>query len=81
MTAYHVALAANFYVGVISTFVGFFGPVVLKFVPPAALLTPTAGIGIAFLGMEQISSSLAAPIVGYVAVMVRQRTRYLMRCF
>ena len=47
----------------------FFGPLILLYVPPAALLVPIAGIGIAFLGLEQISYSLAAPFVGYYAIM------------
>jgi adenine/guanine/hypoxanthine permease len=53
----------------ISTVLSFFGPLILKYVPPAALLVPIAGIGIAFLGLEQIGPSIAAPIVGYYAIM------------
>lgn len=67
--AYKVALAANFITGLISTFLALFGPLILQYVPPAALLVPIAGIGIAFLGLEQVSYSLAAPIVGYYAIM------------
>lgn len=67
--AYKVALAANFITGLISTVLAFFGPLILRVVPPAALLVPIAGIGIAFLGLEQVSNSLAAPIVGYSAIM------------
>lgn len=66
---YKVALAANFITGLISIFLGFFGPIILKAVPPAALLVPIAGIGVAFLGLEQLSHSIAAPIVGYSAIM------------
>jgi AGZA family xanthine/uracil permease-like MFS transporter len=65
---YKVALAANFITGLISVFLGFFGRLILKVVPPAALLVPIAGIGFAFLGIEQISYSIAAPIVGYSAM-------------
>ena len=36
--------------------------------PPAALLV-NAGIGFAFLGIEQVSYSIAAPIVGYSTMM------------
>jgi len=67
--AYKVALVANFITGLISTVLAGFGPLILKYVPPAALLVPIAGIGIAFLGLEQTSNSFAAPIVGYNAVM------------
>jgi len=96
---YKVALAANFITGLISIILGFFGPLILKAVPPAALLVPIAGIGVswfarsvcdfvlvsvsyifssctsntlsqvAFLGLEQLSNSIAAPIVGYSAIM------------
>jgi AGZA family xanthine/uracil permease-like MFS transporter len=41
----------------------------LQVVPPAALLVPIAGIGIAFLGLEQVTNSLAAPIVGYNTIL------------
>jgi len=63
--AYQVALVANFLTGVISAVLALFGPLILKVVPPAALLVPIAGIGIAFLGLEQTAYSIAAPIVGY----------------
>lgn len=63
--AYKVALVANFLTGVISAVLAVFGPLILKVVPPAALLVPIAGIGIAFLGLEQTAYSIAAPIVGY----------------
>ena len=66
--AYKVALAANFVTGLVSTVLSAFGPLLLRWVPPAALLVPIAGIGFAFLGGEQISHSLAAPIVGYNAI-------------
>jgi len=68
LAAYKVALAANFVTGLLSVFLGFFGTVILKTVPPAALLVPIAGIGFAFLGLEQISNSIAAPLVGYQAL-------------
>ena len=67
--AYKVALVANFITGLICTLLAFFGPWILSVVPPAALLVPIAGIGIAFLGIEQTTNSFAAPIVGYNAVM------------
>jgi adenine/guanine/hypoxanthine permease len=67
--AYRVALVANFITGLISTVLACFGPLILRYVPPAALLVPIAGIGIAFLGLEQLTNSIAAPIVGYYATM------------
>jgi len=69
LEGYKVALAANFITGLISVVLGFLGPRILKSVPPAALLVPIAGIGIAFLGLEQLSASIAAPIVGYMTIL------------
>lgn len=65
---YKVALAANFITGLISVFLGLFGRLILKIVPPAALMVPIAGIGIAFLGLEQLTLSIAAPLVGYSTI-------------
>ena len=67
--AYKVALAANFITGLISVVLSALGPTILNVVPPAALLVSIAGIGIAFLGLEQVTNSLAAPIVGYSTIM------------
>ena len=47
---------------------GIFGPWILRIVPPHILLIPAAGICIAFLGLEQITKSFAAPIVGINAL-------------
>jgi adenine/guanine/hypoxanthine permease len=69
MLGYKVALAANFITGLILIFLGCFGRLILKVVPPAALLVPIAGLGISFLGLEQLSYSISAPIVGYPAIM------------
>jgi AGZA family xanthine/uracil permease-like MFS transporter len=66
---YKVALAANFITGIISIFLGCFGMQILKFVPPAGLLVPIAGIGIAFLGLENVANSVSAPLVGYNALL------------
>ena len=66
---YKVALAANFITGLISIFLGCFGNQLLKFIPPAGLLVPIAGIGIAFLGLENIANSVSAPLVGYNTIM------------
>jgi AGZA family xanthine/uracil permease-like MFS transporter len=69
LLGYKVALAANFITGMISVVLGCFGRLILKVVPPAALLVPIAGIGVSFLGLEQLSYSAAAPLVGYPAIM------------
>jgi AGZA family xanthine/uracil permease-like MFS transporter len=69
LLAYKVALAANFITGLIGVFLGCFGRLILKIVPPAALLVPIAGIGIAFLGLEQLTGTISAPLVGYSTIM------------
>lgn len=66
---YDISLAANFVTGLISMVLGAFGMLILKVVPPAALLVPIAGVGFAFLGLEQITNSIAAPIVGYNCIL------------
>lgn len=68
-TAYDVALAANFITGLISVVLAIVGPLILSYVPPAALLVPIAGIGVAFLGLEQVTNSIGAPLVGYPAML------------
>lgn len=45
---------------------GAFGPQMLRLVPPAALLVPVAGIGMAFLGLEQATAPFGAPLVGFM---------------
>jgi adenine/guanine/hypoxanthine permease len=65
---YNVALAANVVTGLISIVLGCFGRLILKVVPPAALLVPIASLGFAFLGLNQLTECLAAPIVGYNAI-------------
>ncbi|CAM9711568.1 unnamed protein product [Ectocarpus sp. 12 AP-2014] len=66
--AYNVALAANFISGIISVVMGAFGPQMLRIVPPAALLVPVAGIGFAFLGLEQATTPFGAPLVGFLTI-------------
>ncbi|CAM9279105.1 unnamed protein product [Ectocarpus sp. 8 AP-2014] len=66
--AYNVALAANFISGIISVVMGAFGPQMLRVVPPAALLVPVAGIGFAFLGLEQATTPFGAPLVGFLTI-------------
>lgn len=63
--AYNVSLAANFVSGLTSLVLGLFGPQILRLMPPAALLVPIAALGVAFLGLQQLCNSIAAPIVGY----------------
>jgi hypothetical protein len=67
LTAYKVAIAANFITGLLSVVFGIIGPTLLRMIPPAALLVPIAGIGFSFLGLEQLTTTLAAPYVAVLA--------------
>ncbi|CAN0368834.1 unnamed protein product, partial [Ascophyllum nodosum] len=66
--AYRVALAGNFISGMISVVLGALGPQMLTIIPPAALLVPLAGIGFAFLGLEQTVAPFGAPMVGFMTI-------------
>ncbi|CAN0017419.1 unnamed protein product [Ascophyllum nodosum] len=66
--AYNVALAGNFISGIISVVLGAVGPQMLAIIPPAALLVPVAGIGFAFLGVEQAAAPFGAPLVGFLTI-------------
>ncbi|CAM9464185.1 unnamed protein product [Ascophyllum nodosum] len=68
MAAYNVALAGNLIAGVISIVLGMMGPQMLTIIPPAALFVPLAGVGFAFLGLEEAAASLGAPIVGFPTI-------------
>jgi len=67
--AYQVALAANFVVGLITIVLGIVGPFILKVVPPAGLLVPIAGIGAAFLGLDNVAKAVAQPLIGFNTIM------------
>jgi AGZA family xanthine/uracil permease-like MFS transporter len=64
-----VMLATNFLTGLVGIFLGCFGPMILKVVPPAGLLVPIAGFGIVFLGLDFVAKIVPAPIVGYNTIM------------
>ncbi|CAN0414358.1 unnamed protein product, partial [Ascophyllum nodosum] len=66
LKAYKVALAGNLLSGVISVILGVLGPQMLTIIPPAALLVPLAGVGFAFLGLEQAVASFSTPMVGFM---------------
>jgi len=57
-------VVANFVVGLISFGLGFLGPLILKVTPVPALLTSLAGIGFAFLGINQLSATFQDPLSG-----------------
>lgn len=52
--AWKVCVSANFLTGLINIFLGFFGELLLKAFPVAAMLVPLAGIGFTWLALNQI---------------------------
>ncbi len=62
--AWKAGVVANFMVGVISVVLGFVGPLLLKVTPISALLVSLAGIGFAFLGIQQVAYSFKDPVSG-----------------
>ena len=57
------------FAGFISLILGAFGPWVVRTIPAAGLFVPVAGVGIAFLGLQQVAYCTAAPIVGFNAML------------
>mmetsp|Transcript_30722 Transcript_30722/g.75375 ORF Transcript_30722/g.75375 Transcript_30722/m.75375 type:complete len:685 (-) Transcript_30722:473-2527(-) len=68
-SAYAVAVAANFTVGLLQVGLAAFGPALIRIVPPAALLVPIAGIGLTFLGLDFMVGNFAQPIVGFLPLL------------
>ncbi|CAM9464400.1 unnamed protein product [Ascophyllum nodosum] len=68
LLAYNVAVAANFISGLVSVVLGAVGSRVLAIIPPEALLVPLAGVGFAFLGLEQAAAPFGAPLVGFSTI-------------
>lgn len=69
LKAYQLALATNFIVGLMTIVLGLIGPFILRVVPPAGLLVPIAGIGAAFLGLDNVAKAVAQPLVGFNTLM------------
>merc|ERR1711988_204099 len=65
LKAYQLALATNFIVGLMTIILGLIGPFILKVVPPAGLLVPIAGIGFAFLGLDNVAKAVSQPLIGF----------------
>merc|ERR1712227_790072 len=65
LKAYQLALATNFIVGLMTIILGLVGPFILKVVPPAGLLVPIAGIGFAFLGLDNVAKAVSQPLIGF----------------
>jgi AGZA family xanthine/uracil permease-like MFS transporter len=41
----------------------------MRYVPPASLLVPIAGIGFSFLGVREITGNFGQPIVGFLPLL------------
>ena len=66
--AWKVTVGANFITGCINIFLGFFGELMMKYFPVAAMLVPLAGIGFTWLALNQIAANFAYPAVGLIPV-------------
>lgn len=73
-TAWKAGCTANFVVGLINIFIGvlfsipWMGNAILKVVPIHALTVPVAGVGITWLGINQIAPCFGTPAAGFVPV-------------
>lgn len=65
-TVLAVGCAANFIQGGISVLLGICGPWVQRVCPTASLVSALAGVGMAFLALENIGIAYASPIVGLI---------------
>ena len=66
--AWKVCVSANFLTGLINIFLGFFGQLLLKAFPVAAMLVPLAGIGFTWLALNQIAPNFETPAIGLIPV-------------
>jgi adenine/guanine/hypoxanthine permease len=66
--AWRVCVTANFITGLINIGLGFFGEILMKIFPVAAMLVPLAGIGFTWLALNQIIPNFESPAVGLVPV-------------
>lgn len=63
-----MCVSANFLTGLINIFLGFFGELLLKVFPVAAMLVPLAGIGFTWLALNQIAPNFETPAIGLIPV-------------
>jgi len=66
--AWQVGMACMVLIGVFKLIMSFFGDAIQRIVPQAGLLGSLAGIGIALLGVLQLTEILAEPVVGMVSL-------------
>ena len=70
--AWKAGCTANFVVGLINIFIGilfsipWLGNAILKVVPIHALTVPVAGLGIMWLGINQIAPCFGTPVAGFI---------------
>mmetsp|Transcript_8545 Transcript_8545/g.21491 ORF Transcript_8545/g.21491 Transcript_8545/m.21491 type:complete len:633 (+) Transcript_8545:38-1936(+) len=63
-------VVANFLAGILSVVMGFFGNKIMQVSPVTALLTALSGISFAFLGLAQVGTAFAEPIVGILPLFI-----------
>jgi len=66
--AWGVGMATLVTMGVVKTVLAFFGDMVARILPTAALLGPLAGVGLALLGVFPAQKVFSEPIVGIVCL-------------
>ena len=72
--AWKAGCTANFVVGLINIFIGilfsipWLGNAILKVVPIHALTVPVAGLGIMWLGINQIAPCFGTPVAGFIPI-------------
>lgn len=70
ITAWQVGMAVTIIMGLVKTGFAFFGDVVKRSLPTAALLGSIAGIGLVLLGYFPVTKIFAHPIVGFTTLVI-----------
>ena len=66
--AWGVGMATLVAMGIVKTILAFFGDMVARVLPTAALLGPLAGVGLSLLGVFPVQKVFSEPIVGIVCL-------------
>lgn len=68
--AWHAGLVACFLGGILEFGCAFFAEKIRKHTPPAAMLAALGGVGLGFLGLAFLFQIFAAPIIGFVTLIL-----------
>jgi hypothetical protein len=55
--------------GILNVVLAIFGPLIMRYVPPASLLVPIGAIGFSFLGINEVIGSFGQPIIGFLPLL------------